>query len=114
SFARGLADRAALAIENARLFRETEDARAALAAQLASEARRRLEAEEQARFAETFVGMLGHDLRNPLNAIVMTTRLLRRLAKAPNELTAVERVHSSAMRMSNMVGQLLDLTRSRI
>ena len=27
------------------------------------------EAEEQTRFAETFVGMLGHDLRNPLNAI---------------------------------------------
>jgi signal transduction histidine kinase len=44
----------------------------------------------------------------------MTTRLLRRLAKAPNELTAVERVSSSAQRMSNMVGQLLDLTRSRL
>ena len=58
--------------------------------------------------------MLGHDLRNPLNAIIMTTRLLRRIAKAPNEMTAVERVASSARRMSNMVGQLLDLTRSRL
>ena len=58
--------------------------------------------------------MLGHDLRNPLNAIIMTTRLLRRIAKAPNEMTAVERVASSAQRMSNMVGQLLDLTRSRL
>jgi len=114
AFARALADRAALAIENARLFREIEDARAAIAGQLAGEERRRHDAEEQARFAETFVGMLGHDLRNPLNAIVMTTRLLRRLAKAPSEVTAVERVQSSAMRMSNMVGQLLDLTRSRI
>jgi PAS domain S-box-containing protein len=114
AFARGLADRAALAIENARLFREVESARAAVAAQLAVEERRRHEAEEQARFAETFVGMLGHDLRNPLNAIVMTTRLLRRIAQAPHEITAVERVRSSAQRMSNMVGQLLDLTRSRI
>jgi signal transduction histidine kinase len=99
-FARALADRGALAIENARLFREQE--------------RRRQQAEEQTRFAETFVGMLGHDLRNPLNAIVMTTRLLRRMATAPNEVNAVDRVLSSAQRMSNMVGQLLDLTRSRI
>jgi phosphoserine phosphatase RsbU/P len=58
--------------------------------------------------------MLGHDLRNPLNAIVMTTRLLRRMATAPNEVNAVDRVLSSAQRMSSMVGQLLDLTRSRI
>jgi len=114
AFARGLADRAALAIENARLFREAERGRAAVAAQLASEERRRIEAEDQTRFAETFVGMLGHDLRNPLNAIVMTTRLLRRIAKAPNEVNAVERVSASAHRMSNMVGQLLDLTRSRL
>jgi signal transduction histidine kinase len=114
AFARALADRAALAIENARLFREVERAREATAAQLVAEERRRVEAEEQARFAETFVGMLGHDLRNPLNAIVMTARLLRRIASAPNEAKAVERISSSAMRMSNMVGQLLDLTRSRI
>jgi PAS domain S-box-containing protein len=113
-FARALADRAALAIENARLFREIERARAAMANQLVAEERRRLEAEEQTRFAETFVGMLGHDLRNPLNAIVMTTRLLRRMATAPNEVNAVDRVLSSAQRMSSMVGQLLDLTRSRI
>jgi PAS domain S-box-containing protein len=114
AFARGLADRAALAMENARLFREVERGRAAIAAQLAGEERRRIEAEDQTRFAETFVGMLGHDLRNPLNAIIMTARLLRRSAKAPNEVNAVERVNSSAQRMSNMVGQLLDLTRSRI
>jgi len=114
AFARALADRAALAIDNARLFREAERAHVALATQLSSEAQRRAEAEEQARFAETFVAMLGHDLRNPLNAILMTTRLLGKLATAPNEANAVERVRSSALRMSNMVAQLLDLTRSRI
>lgn len=113
-FARALADRAALAIDNARLFQEVEQARAATAAQLVDEGQRRRAAEEQARFAETFVGILGHDLRNPLNAIVITTRLLRRRATAPNELSAIDRVQSSALRMSNMVGQLLDLTRSRI
>ncbi len=114
AFARALADRAALAIDNARLFREVEDARVAATAQLAAEQRHRQEAEEQTRFAETFVGMLGHDLRNPLNAILMTSMLLRRVAASPAATTAVARIQSSAERMSNMVGQLLDLTRSRI
>jgi signal transduction histidine kinase len=91
-----------------------ERARAATASALVDEGQRRRYAEEQTRFAETFVGMLGHDLRNPLNAILMTTLLLRRIATAPNEINAVERVQSSAVRMSNMVGQLLDLTRSRL
>jgi PAS domain S-box-containing protein len=113
AFARGLADRAALAIDNAQLFREVENAREAASARLAEEERRRMEAEDQTRFADTFVGILGHDLRNPLNAIIMTTRLLRRTA-GPSEQAAVDRIQSSAQRMTNMVGQLLDLTRSRI
>jgi PAS domain S-box-containing protein len=113
AFARGLADRAALAIDNAQLFREVETAREAADVQLAAEERRRVEAEEQARFADTFVGILGHDLRNPLNAIIMTTRLLRRLTGA-SEKAAVDRIQSSAQRMANMVAQLLDLTRSRL
>ena len=112
AFARALADRAAFAIENARLFREVEHARAETARRLVAEEHRRRDAEEQARFAETFVGMLGHDLRNPLNAILMTTQLLKR--QGHGETAAVNRILSSARRMSNMVGQLLDLTRSRI
>ncbi len=98
SFARDLADRASLAIENAQLFGEAE--------------RRRQEAEDQTRFAETFIGMLGHDLRNPLNAIIMTANLLRR--RAPDDTAGLDRILSSSRRMSNMITQLLDLTRSRI
>jgi PAS domain S-box-containing protein len=114
AFARSLADRAALAIENARLFREVEAARAATVDRLAEEEERRAYAEERTRFAETFVGMLGHDLRNPLNAITITAKLLLRTAGDPRERTAVERILSSSGRMSNMVTQLLDLTRSRL
>jgi signal transduction histidine kinase/CHASE3 domain sensor protein len=114
AFARALADRAALAIENARLFREIQAARAATTDRLVEEEERRAYAEERTRFAETFVGMLGHDLRNPLNAITITARLLLRTASEARERTAVERILSSAGRMSNMVTQLLDLTRSRL
>jgi len=112
AFARELADRAALAIENARLFRAVEAARAATTSQLVVEERRRREAEEQTRFAETFVGILGHDLRNPLNAITMNTRLL--LKRGEGDTKALTRIQSSATRMTNMVAQLLDLTRSRV
>ena len=112
AFAQDLADRAALAIENARLFREVERARAATALELAAEGERRRQAEEASRFAEMFIGILGHDLRNPLNAVTMTATLLQR--KGIVEGGALERILSSAQRMSNMVGQLLDLTRSRL
>ena len=80
--------------------------------ELAAEARRRLEAESQARFAEMFVGILGHDLRNPLNAISMGTTLIKRRGSA--DARSLDRILHSSQRMSNMVDQLLDLTRTRL
>jgi signal transduction histidine kinase len=116
--AQALADRAALATENARLFSEVVKARTVATAQrdqseekLVVEAQRRLQAENESRFAEMFIGILGHDLRNPLNAISMAASLLKR--KGSDDKT-VDRILASARRMSNMVGQLLDLTRSRL
>jgi len=80
--------------------------------ELAAEARRRLEAENQTRFAEMFIGILGHDLRNPLNAISIGAALIKRKGIADDRV--LERILQSSERMSNMVGQLLDLTRTRL
>ncbi len=80
--------------------------------ELAFEARRRLEAENQTRFAEMFIGILGHDLRNPLNAISIGAALIKR--KGIADARVLERILQSSERMSNMVGQLLDLTRTRL
>jgi PAS domain S-box-containing protein len=80
--------------------------------ELAFEARRRLEAENQTRFAEMFIGILGHDLRNPLNAISIGAALIKRKGIADDRV--LERILQSSERMSNMVGQLLDLTRTRL
>ena len=80
--------------------------------ELAVEARRRLEAENQTRFAEMFIGILGHDLRNPLNAISIGAALIKRKGIADDRV--LERILHSTERMSNMVGQLLDLTRTRL
>jgi len=80
---------------------------------LAEERVRRTVAEQESRFAQMFIGVLGHDLRNPLNAIAMAARLLKKkIGRADPKV--VDRISSSAERMSNMVDQLLDLTRQRL
>jgi PAS domain S-box-containing protein len=65
-------------------------------------------------FSETFVGILGHDLRNPLGAITAATDLL--LLRETNERVArpIERIRTSAGRMARMIEQILDFTRARI
>ena len=66
-------------------------------------------------FKELFLGILGHDLRNPLSTILTTTRVLARRKETPAEVRGkLERVISSGVRMERMIGQVLDLTRARL
>jgi len=74
-----------------------------------------LASEESLRLKEMFVGILGHDLMNPLNAIGLTTELLsRRVASDERALAMVSRIRSSSTRMTRMIEQILDLTRARL
>jgi signal transduction histidine kinase len=66
-----------------------------------------------AELQERFAGVLGHDLRNPLSSITMGVEVLRRYVPMPQQ-RALDRMASSAARMSRMIDQLLDLTRSRL
>jgi len=96
AFAEDFARRAAMAIENAQ-------AHAALSASL--------------EFQERFVAVLGHDLRNPLAAIDMAAGVLRQratLANDPSTTRVLDRMRSSSGRMSRMIEQILDLTRTRL
>jgi PAS domain S-box-containing protein len=79
--------------------------------------RKRREAEEQetARFREQFVGIVGHDLRNPLTAIVSSAQmLLRHGGLTDKQSRVVGRVFSSADRMARMIDDLLDFARTRL
>src|SRR5205814_10050074 len=68
---------------------------------------------DSAKFQEQFVGILGHDLRNPLNAIsVGADFLLQKETVAQDSHATLRRIASSAARMRRMVEQLLDLTRA--
>jgi len=71
---------------------------------------------ERDRAREIFVGMLGHDLRNPLNAIAMASQqlLLHPEHLDPVHRRLVVRIQSSATRIERMADDLLDFTRGRI
>ncbi|QRK10285.1 PAS domain-containing protein [Archangium violaceum] len=70
--------------------------------------------EEEARFRERFIGILGHDLRNPLNAISLSARALLRRGLPPSQEQLARRIETSAARMGNMISDILDLTRVRL
>jgi PAS domain S-box-containing protein len=77
--------------------------------------RLRLEAElrQRGEERERVMGVLGHDLRNPLSAIAMAAaRLMRRgLSPLQRELTTL--VQGSVARMQRMISDLLDFSRVR-
>jgi len=65
-------------------------------------------------FRERMMGILGHDLRNPLSTITMADGLLlQRQDLAPEARNQVLRIRHAADRMQEMIGALLDFTRAR-
>jgi signal transduction histidine kinase len=68
-----------------------------------------------AEFRERFLGIVSHDLRNPLNAILLSANALMCSDDLPTRhLKAVRRIITSAERMARMIGELLDFTRGRL
>jgi signal transduction histidine kinase len=89
-FAEQIAQRAALAIENARLY---------------AEARRAVRARDEV------LGIVAHDLRNPLGTILLQAERLRHPGAAPAHWSPIDAIERSADRMSRLIQDLLDVTR---
>lgn len=72
--------------------------------------------DEVARSRDTFLAILGHDLRSPLSAIANSSLYLGSpgLLPAGAPLAAVGRINRAAARMSSMIRDLLEYTRSRL
>lgn len=66
------------------------------------------------RIRELFVGVLGHDLRNPLNGILMSIQLAMLRTADTDVRLPLERSVLTAERMVRLVEQLLDVTRIRL
>jgi signal transduction histidine kinase len=64
---------------------------------------------------EMFLAMLGHDLRTPIGAVMTSAKfMLETKELVEPHLTLTTRIVSSTARMNQMVGALLDFTRSRL
>lgn len=83
---------------------------------LAIEAAIRSESERATnRFHEEMIGIVGHDLRTPLGAISSCVELLSdRSCEGPAREDILGRIGNTTRRMTAMVEQLLDVTRTRL
>lgn len=64
-------------------------------------------------FAERLLGIVGHDLRNPLSAVITSASTLGRHLNEPDQQKRVRQILSSAGRMEAIISNLLDYTRAR-
>ena len=91
---REIADRAALAIENARLFQQQQEA---------------------VRVRDDLVAVVSHDLRNPISAISMSASvLLKREGLLDWQAKGLSRIYSAADRALRLIRDLLDSTQARV
>jgi len=91
ALAEELARRAALAVDNARLYREAQDAN---------------------RLKDDFLATLSHELRTPLSAILIWARLLRagRLDEA-SQVRALDVIERNTALQARLIEDLLDVSR---
>lgn len=80
-------------------------------------ARRHQEAQLEARvrFEQQLIGIVSHDLRNPINAVLMSAaHLLRRDELDDRSVRIVARIQTSAERALRLIRDLLDFTQARL
>jgi sigma-B regulation protein RsbU (phosphoserine phosphatase) len=92
-----LVNRFAMALDNVRLF--------------AAATSERQHAREEAAFAERMVAIVSHDLRNPLTAIRLASRVIASKALAPEHQPPAQLIVRSSERMMRLIGQLLNFAR---
>jgi signal transduction histidine kinase len=72
-------------------------------------------AQDVDRLRDLFLGVLGHDLRNPLGAIMMSaTTLMTSEGPEWRHSRTASRILSCGTRMEGLIGDLLDFTRARM
>jgi hypothetical protein len=63
---------------------------------------------------EQLSAVLGHDLRNPLQAIVVTSELIAKKSTDPDVVALARRIKANSKRMSSLIDDVLDFTRGRL
>jgi signal transduction histidine kinase len=97
---KSFATQSALAIQNARLYREIEDKSRQL--------------EVASRHKSAFVANMSHELRTPLNAILGFTRIVMRRSQErlePKQYENLEKILASAQHLLSLINAILDLAK---
>lgn len=98
SFAEDLARRAAIAIDNSRLYAAEQQARQA--------------ADTANRVKDEFLATVSHELRTPLNAIMGWAKMLGLTSADPERLgRAIATIERNAIAMAHLIDDLLDVSR---
>jgi K+-sensing histidine kinase KdpD len=99
-FLTGLSRQAVIAVQNAELFAEAQEARAA--------------AEYANRAKSAFLATMSHELRTPLNAIIGFTRIVRRKSDEvlpDKQKENLDKVLSSAEHLLDLINTVLDIAK---
>jgi nitrogen-specific signal transduction histidine kinase len=70
-----------------------------------------LDAQQAVRAREQVLAIVSHDLRNPLNAIMLAAQLMQMSQLPDEDREQVDVIELSAKRMSRLIADLLDITR---
>lgn len=97
-----------------RYEKELEQARTKLEAMVAHANELQAQASDRAMFAEEMVGIVSHDLRNPIMAILMSAELLDKSNVSPSQSAVLARILRAGDRASRLIANLLDLTQVRL
>lgn len=94
--------------------RELIKSRQRLEQSVAEATRLGAEAKDRALAAEQMIGIVSHDLRNPLASISMGLALLTRSGLPEGQQRTIRRIERSAARASALISDLLDFTQARL
>ena len=72
------------------------------------------ELQRRSEFEQQLIGIVSHDLRNPVTAIKMSTALLQRMGLDEKQAKIISRISASTERASRMISDLLDFTQARL
>ena len=70
--------------------------------------------EREIQYRDRFLGILGHDLRNPINSISLVASLLADHGLNEEQQRRVARIQRSTLRLDRMVTDILDFARGRL
>ncbi len=72
------------------------------------------EARRRAEFERQLIGIVSHDLRTPLSAIILSASVLQRTDLSGQQARNVERIVSAGGRATRLIRDLLDFTQARL